>query len=357
MAAQRERHRVLLDRRRRAVAEAVGAEQVGRRKGRQLVLEVGKVGERRDAVARAVAARRGSRRTAKSRSHRGWPARRRQARAEEQRRVARRRLRGRRRRQSRRRSPPSRRTARRRRPRPRASPPSSAAAPAARGPCAPLLSDGEGCVLWRAAADAPLPASGRPRAPPPAFAAATGAAAAATIAAAARRGRDRMARRECDERQQGARRVPSNVKARSSCDPHPVQSTCARCEEVDAMSATPLRRRARPKFSARSRDPTRLDFGHRLESLEARGEHSRRPRSPSQAAASGWSLPRAAADHVAVVMHDATLDRTTDGSGLVMHTTYAELCKLDAACHTSPSGLSFHDLGFRGVASLRLNAC
>ena len=116
------------------------------------------------------------------------------------------------------------------------------------------------------------------------------------------------------------------------------------------MSATPLRRRARPKFSARSRDPTRLDFGHRLESLEAPENTLEALEVAIANGCIGVEFDVAmTSDHVAVVMHDATLDRTTDGSGLVMHTTYAELCKLDAACHTSPSGLSFHDLGFRGV--------
>ena len=111
-----------------------------------------------------------------------------------------------------------------------------------------------------------------------------------------------------------------------------------------------VRRRARPKFSARSRDPTRLDFGHRLESLEAPENTLEALEVAIANGCIGVEFDVAmTSDHVAVVMHDATLDRTTDGSGLVMHTTYAELCKLDAACHTSPSGLSFHELGFCGV--------
>ncbi len=42
-----------------------------------------------------------------------------------------------------------------------------------------------------------------------------------------------------------------------------------------------------------------------------------------------------------VVLHDATLDRTTNGTGPVDRYTLAELKKLDAAYHWSPNGKSF----------------
>jgi glycerophosphoryl diester phosphodiesterase len=45
---------------------------------------------------------------------------------------------------------------------------------------------------------------------------------------------------------------------------------------------------------------------------------------------------RLSADRVPVVVHDSTLDRTTDGSGRVAERTLAELEELDAAYHFDP---------------------
>lgn len=42
------------------------------------------------------------------------------------------------------------------------------------------------------------------------------------------------------------------------------------------------------------------------------------------------------ADGVAVLMHDETLERTTDGGGAVANTTYAELLRLDAGARFGP---------------------
>lgn len=42
---------------------------------------------------------------------------------------------------------------------------------------------------------------------------------------------------------------------------------------------------------------------------------------------------RVSADGELVLIHDATVDRTTDGEGLVCEKTYAELCALDAGSH------------------------
>lgn len=47
---------------------------------------------------------------------------------------------------------------------------------------------------------------------------------------------------------------------------------------------------------------------------------------------------RATSDGALVVLHDAALERTTDGSGLVNEKTLAELKKLDAAFRWSPDG-------------------
>ena len=47
---------------------------------------------------------------------------------------------------------------------------------------------------------------------------------------------------------------------------------------------------------------------------------------------------RLTADRVPVVFHDATLDRTTDGTGKVSDHTLAELQSLDAAYHFGPDG-------------------
>ncbi|HEV2912719.1 MAG TPA: glycerophosphodiester phosphodiesterase [Pyrinomonadaceae bacterium] len=55
------------------------------------------------------------------------------------------------------------------------------------------------------------------------------------------------------------------------------------------------------------------------------------------------------ADGVLVVMHDSTLDRTTDGSGPVNMLTLAQLKKLDAAHHWSPGGRTDFPLRGRGI--------
>ena len=49
-------------------------------------------------------------------------------------------------------------------------------------------------------------------------------------------------------------------------------------------------------------------------------------------------------DGVVVVMHDATLERTTDGNGLVSEHTWYELRKLDAGCRCTRDG---HDFPFQ----------
>ena len=41
-------------------------------------------------------------------------------------------------------------------------------------------------------------------------------------------------------------------------------------------------------------------------------------------------------DHIAMIFHDDTLDRTTNGAGLVAHTRYQDLCTLDAGAWFSP---------------------
>jgi glycerophosphoryl diester phosphodiesterase len=55
------------------------------------------------------------------------------------------------------------------------------------------------------------------------------------------------------------------------------------------------------------------------------------------------------ADGALVVMHDATLDRTTNGAGRVNQLTLAELKKLDAGYHFSPDGGSTYPFRGRGV--------
>jgi len=50
---------------------------------------------------------------------------------------------------------------------------------------------------------------------------------------------------------------------------------------------------------------------------------------------------RVSRDGEIVVMHDARLERTTDGHGLVSEHTLAELQRLDAGYHFSPDGSSF----------------
>ena len=58
---------------------------------------------------------------------------------------------------------------------------------------------------------------------------------------------------------------------------------------------------------------------------------------------------RATADGVVVVLHDATLDRTTDGSGSVGQHTWAEVRELDAGYHfVDPDGQpTFRGVGVR----------
>ncbi len=58
---------------------------------------------------------------------------------------------------------------------------------------------------------------------------------------------------------------------------------------------------------------------------------------------------RVTADGVLVVMHDGTLERTTDGSGLINKLTLAQLKKLDAAFHWSPDDGRSFPLRGRGV--------
>lgn len=55
------------------------------------------------------------------------------------------------------------------------------------------------------------------------------------------------------------------------------------------------------------------------------------------------------ADGVLVVMHDGTLDRTTNGSGLINKLTLAQLKKLDAAFRWSPDGGRSFPLRGRGI--------
>jgi glycerophosphoryl diester phosphodiesterase len=112
------------------------------------------------------------------------------------------------------------------------------------------------------------------------------------------------------------------------------------------------RRRCKSKFSSMRRDPNRLDFGHRLESLDAPENTLEALEVAIANGCIGVEFDVAITeDHVPVAMHDATLDRTTNGSGPVLTTPFCEVCKLDAACHRSiaPGRPSFHELGFAGV--------
>ena len=58
---------------------------------------------------------------------------------------------------------------------------------------------------------------------------------------------------------------------------------------------------------------------------------------------------RATADGVLVVIHDATVERTTDGRGPVHHHTLAELRQLDAGYRWSPDGGGTYPFRGRGV--------
>ena len=58
---------------------------------------------------------------------------------------------------------------------------------------------------------------------------------------------------------------------------------------------------------------------------------------------------RSTADGEFVVIHDATLERTTDGSGSIAGTSLAELQRLDAAYHWSPDGGRSYPLRGAGI--------
>jgi glycerophosphoryl diester phosphodiesterase len=58
---------------------------------------------------------------------------------------------------------------------------------------------------------------------------------------------------------------------------------------------------------------------------------------------------RSSADGVPVLLHDETVDRTTDGYGAVADLTVAELRQLDAAAHWSPDGGRTYPLRGRGI--------
>jgi glycerophosphoryl diester phosphodiesterase len=74
-----------------------------------------------------------------------------------------------------------------------------------------------------------------------------------------------------------------------------------------------------------------------------------------QAAASRWRCDqleldlRLSRDGVAVVMHDATVDRTTDGTGAVASLRLADLKALDAGHRFTPDGGRSHPFRGRGV--------
>ena len=58
---------------------------------------------------------------------------------------------------------------------------------------------------------------------------------------------------------------------------------------------------------------------------------------------------RVTRDGVAVVMHDATIDRTTSGSGAVAEMTLAELRAVDAGARFTPDGGATHPFAGRGL--------
>ena len=58
---------------------------------------------------------------------------------------------------------------------------------------------------------------------------------------------------------------------------------------------------------------------------------------------------RSTSDGVLVVIHDAAVERTTDGAGLVSEMTLAELKRLDAAYHWSTDGGTSFPLRGRGI--------
>jgi glycerophosphoryl diester phosphodiesterase len=70
---------------------------------------------------------------------------------------------------------------------------------------------------------------------------------------------------------------------------------------------------------------------------------------------------RLTADGVAVVIHDATLDRTTDRGGIVAAMTYAEIREADAGARFTPDGGRTVPFSGRGVTAPTLeevlNAC
>jgi glycerophosphoryl diester phosphodiesterase len=105
-----------------------------------------------------------------------------------------------------------------------------------------------------------------------------------------------------------------------------------------------------PYFSV----PTPHLFAHRGASGEA-------PENTLPAFSRAWDLGarflemdcHATRDGEVVVLHDATLERTTDGAGPVRELTFGELERLDAGHRFSPDGRSFPFRG-RGVRVPRL---
>jgi glycerophosphoryl diester phosphodiesterase len=103
----------------------------------------------------------------------------------------------------------------------------------------------------------------------------------------------------------------------------------------------------------RTRSPVRhwpVNFAHRGASARAPENTLEAFRLAVEAGAGGLELDvRTTRDGVVVVIHDATVDRTTSGSGLVAKMTLDEISGLDAGCRFSPDGgLTFPYRG-RGV--------